>query len=228
MKTLKYLSISVLLAAGLVSCGGDYLDTEDRKALEPDAVAEAAGRQPDIFLNGIWSWLVEFGGAGSTSHDDFGFMSVLLAGDCMTEDIAFTASHYFIYDYELDNRMWNYRRVYINWGTFYTAISKANEIINIYLMEVRLQTRRDFLDRLSQYVVCHTTTSCSSSPITSMRLETLLRMHRACRSCTPRLTATHWMKSPPSRDVTPSRTCSLSARRTSHARGAPRRRICAS
>lgn len=132
MKTLKYLSISVLLAAGLVSCGGDYLDTEDRTALEPDAVAEAAGRQPDIFLNGIWSWLVEFGGAGSTSHDDFGFMSVLLAGDCMTEDIAFTASHYFIYDYEHDNRMWNYRRVYINWGTFYTAISKANEIINIY------------------------------------------------------------------------------------------------
>ena len=108
--------------------------------------------------------------------------------------------------------------VYISTGVPSTLPSlRPTKSSTSTLMEVRLQTRRDFLDRLSQYVVCHTTTSCSSSPITSTRLETLLRMHRACRSCTPRLTATHWMKSPPSRDVTPSRTCSLSARRTSHA-----------
>lgn len=126
--------MSVLLATALSACSGDYLDTEDRTALEPDAVAEAAGRNPDIFLNGIWSWLVEYNTSGSSStvHDDFSFMSVLLACDCMSEDIAFSANQWFIYDYELDNRMWNYRRTVANWSTFYTAISKANEVINLY------------------------------------------------------------------------------------------------
>jgi hypothetical protein len=131
MKTIKNLSIAVLTAVCLNACSGDYLDTEDHSALEPDAVAEAAGRNPDLFLNGIWAWLVDWGTI-ATAHDAFNFMSVLLAGDCMSQDIAFTANHYFIYDYQFDDRMENYRRVNVNWSTFYTAISKSNEVINIY------------------------------------------------------------------------------------------------
>ena len=134
MKAIKYLSVALLLAAGLASCGGDYLDTEDRTALEPEAVAEAAGRTPEVFLNGMWSWLVEYNTTRSTSsvHDDFSFMSVLLSKDMMTEDIAIDGFHWFGYDYDFDNRMQNYRRVNVDWTTFYTAISKANEVIELY------------------------------------------------------------------------------------------------
>ncbi len=127
MKILKYMSIG-LIALTLGSCGKDYLDTEYTTYLDQDAAGEAAGRNPDVFLNGMWSWQVEY----QTNHDTFGFMSTLLAKDVMSEDIAFSGNHWFIYDYDFDNRMFNYRRTTQDWLFFYTDIAKANDIIGTY------------------------------------------------------------------------------------------------
>ncbi len=127
MKVLKYLSIG-LVALTLGSCGKDYLDTEYTTYLDSKSAGEAAGRNPDVFLNGMWAWQVEY----STAHDYFGFMSVLLAKDMMTENIVPSAFHWFCYDYDFDNRMYNYRRTSKDWSFFYTDIAKANEIIGLY------------------------------------------------------------------------------------------------
>ena len=127
MKVLKYMSMG-LLALALGSCGSDYLDTEYTTYLDTEAAGEAAGRNPDVFLNGIWSWQVEY----SDAHDYFGFMAVLLAKDMMSEDIAASAFHWFCYDYDFDNRMYNYRRTRKDWLFFYTDIAKANDIIGSY------------------------------------------------------------------------------------------------
>ena len=86
----------------LQACSGDYLDTEDRSALEPDAVAEAAGRNPDIFLNGMWAWTVDFGTLTATNIHDCYNTAFLLVSDCMSENMAFSASHWFNYDYQFD------------------------------------------------------------------------------------------------------------------------------
>lgn len=120
-----------LLALGLSACNSDYLDIEDRSYLDADAAREAAGHNPDAFLNGMWAHLVDM---YSDAHDSFNFMSVLHACDWAGEDMVFAnpQTSYFIWDYQLDDRMNNYRRVYVNWSTFYTAISKANEVIGLY------------------------------------------------------------------------------------------------
>jgi len=128
MKLFKYMSIGLLTLA-FASCGSDYLDREDLRGLDADAAATAAGNNPDVFLNGIWSHLVDMYGS---QHDTFNFMATLHACDMGTEDIAMGAEHWFNYDYQLDNRMYNYRRVNVGWTTFYTTISKANEVIGLY------------------------------------------------------------------------------------------------
>lgn len=119
-----------LLAFGLSACSSDYLDTTDHQYLTADEARDAAGHEPDAFLNGMWAHLVDM---YSDSHDSFNFMSVLHSTDLMSEDIAYiNGSTWFIYDYDLDDRMNNYRRVYTDWTTFYTAIAKANEVIGLY------------------------------------------------------------------------------------------------
>ena len=127
MKLLKYMSMG-LLALALGSCGSDYLDTEYTRHLDAESAGEAAGRNPDVFLNGMWSWQVEY----TYNHDTFGLMSVLLAKEMMSEDIAIAAFHWFGYDYDFDNREYNYRRTKQDWELFYTDIAKANEIISLY------------------------------------------------------------------------------------------------
>lgn len=127
MKVLKYMSKG-LLALALSSCGSDYLDTEYTRHLDSETAGEAAGRNSDVFLNGMWSWQVEYQGY----HDSFGLMSSLLAKEMMSEDIAVNGFHWFCYDYEFDNRMYSYRRTREEWGFHYTDIAKANEIIGLY------------------------------------------------------------------------------------------------
>lgn len=127
MKVLKYMSMG-LLALALGSCSSDYLDTEYTRHLDAQAAGEAAGRNPDVFLNGMWSWQVTY----SDAHDSFGLMSTLLAKDMMSEDISVSAFHWFCYDYDFDNREFNYRRTRKDWELFYTDIAKANDIISSF------------------------------------------------------------------------------------------------
>lgn len=129
MKNIKNLVIGLLIVTGFSACSSDYLDTEDHEYLDSDAAGVAAGHNPDVFLNGMWSFMVDM---YSSSHDSFNYMASLLAMDMMGEDIVMAGSTYFIYDYQHDNRMWDYRRVNVYWSTFYTLISKANEIISLY------------------------------------------------------------------------------------------------
>ena len=50
----------------------------------------------------------------------------------MGQDIGMASTSHFSYDYQLDNRMFNYRRTNADWTNFYTLIAKANEIISLY------------------------------------------------------------------------------------------------
>lgn len=129
MKRIAYIIMGTLPAlVGMTSCGDDILDTKYTAALDAEEAGEAASSNPNVFLNGMWSYMIEYQG----SHDSFGFMSTIHSKDMMTEDIAISANHFFQYDYELDNRMETYRRPQADWLFFYTMVSKANEIISSY------------------------------------------------------------------------------------------------
>lgn len=132
MNIVKYVAVGLLAITGFCSCSDSFLETEYTAELDSDAASEAAGRNPDVFLNGMWSWMITYNMTNSNSHDDFGYMSILHSTDMMGQDIAMAASHFFSFDYQLDDRMYNYRRTLANWLCFYTMIAKANEIISLY------------------------------------------------------------------------------------------------
>lgn len=128
MKLNKYIAAGLVAVMSLTSCGDEFMDTEYTGNLDQESAGVAAAKNPSVFLNGLWSWMVAFDG----SHDQFGFLSVVHATDMMSEDIAMAGFHWFGYDYDFDNREYNYRRTSTNWNTFYTMIAKANEIISLY------------------------------------------------------------------------------------------------
>lgn len=134
MKITKYIAVGMIALCGVSfsSCSDSFLDTEYTQYLDEDAAGEAAGKNPDVFLNGMWSWMISWSQVTTTAHDCFGYMASLHATDMMGQDICMGAAHWFNYDYQLDNRLETYRRVRAHWLNYYTMISKANEIISLY------------------------------------------------------------------------------------------------
>lgn len=131
---IKLLSL-IVCATFIISCSDDFLDADNTGYLDSETAQNLAAKNPetlDAYLGGIWSFMVTYNISGNSTHDDFSFMSVLHATDMMAENITMMSSHWFNYDYLLDNRMYNYRRTNVNWRTFYTLISKANEIISFF------------------------------------------------------------------------------------------------
>lgn len=132
MKFTKYIAAGMIALAGLTSCNDSFLETDYTQYLDEEAAAEAAGKNPDVFLNGMWSWMVTSDQTNNSAHDDFGFMGSLHATDMMAEDIVMASSHWFNYDHQLDNHQEPYRRTLCHWLNFYTMIAKSNEIISLY------------------------------------------------------------------------------------------------
>ena len=57
MKFTKYIAASLIACAGLTSCSDSFLDTEYNEYLGEEQAAEAAGKNPSVFLNGMWSYM---------------------------------------------------------------------------------------------------------------------------------------------------------------------------
>ncbi len=120
----------------LTSCGSDFLETEYTKSLDKETVSSL--KQFDPFLLGAFSFMAKadvLDKREEAAHDDFSVMSVLHSADMMGEDIALSNFHWFGYDYDHDNHEFNYRRTLVDWTTFYTIVSKANEIIEQFEVE---------------------------------------------------------------------------------------------
>jgi len=132
MKILKNIALGMVVLLGLSACSKDYLDTEYTTYLGEKEAAKAAAANPDVFLNGMWSYMVAGFTASNTDHSNFGHMAAMIATDVMGEDIAFGSSHWFVYDYQLDYRMEHWMRTRHLWQLYYTMIAKANEVISLY------------------------------------------------------------------------------------------------
>ena len=70
------------------------------------------------------------GGNYWTSHDDFGLPANRLMMDLWGEDIAYYRDQqWFCYDYQLDNRLGNYRRTNSLWKQLYDVIDGCNSLV---------------------------------------------------------------------------------------------------
>ncbi|HAE24870.1 MAG TPA: RagB/SusD family nutrient uptake outer membrane protein [Prevotellaceae bacterium] len=130
MKVLKYISAGLVALVVFNSCSGDFLDTEDTQYMDEQGAAAAAANNPDIFLNGIWSQMVEYQG---DNHASYGYLSWLMYLQVMGEDMSHeNGQTYYMYDYLLDYREQQWVRTRRVWEGFYSLIEKANAIITLY------------------------------------------------------------------------------------------------
>jgi len=139
MKTIKYLFITVIFSL-CTSCGNDYFDTDYKEGIDDQTVSHLLQDSPDAvvdaYVRAIYSYMVEaYSISGNSSHDIFTYMSIMHVADMTAQDMVQAKSHWFNYDYDFDNRMFNYRRTNSHWTTLYTMIAKANTIINLYTEE---------------------------------------------------------------------------------------------
>lgn len=140
MKLYKLLKYGALVSTALVatSCGDDYLDRQPAGDLSEEAVRDVMASDPEqitAFLNGAYMNLYN-GGQYASNHDVYGMYCWRLASDLMVDDIAFTRNiQWFCYDYQLDNRLYNYRRVVKTWQQLYQVVDNANNIITLLLPE---------------------------------------------------------------------------------------------
>lgn len=114
------------------SCGTDYLDAEPSEFLSGDGVDKTTGEdnsRVQAYLTGAY-YNVYCGGNYQVSHDDFGIPAIRLATDLMCDDVAYPRdANWFCYDYQMDNRASNYRRVGSTWNQLYNLIENVNAAI---------------------------------------------------------------------------------------------------
>ncbi|MDR2775448.1 MAG: RagB/SusD family nutrient uptake outer membrane protein, partial [Tannerella sp.] len=138
MKKIKYLAI-IIAASLFVACSDDFFDTEYQAGIDSETVDYLLEEKPDglvsAYVTAIYSYMVEAYAYNTDTHDIFTFMAVLHAADMTAQDVVQATSHWFNYDYDFDNRMFNYRRTRATWTTLYTMIAKANTIVNLYTEE---------------------------------------------------------------------------------------------
>ncbi|MCI5664873.1 MAG: RagB/SusD family nutrient uptake outer membrane protein [Mediterranea sp.] len=130
-----FYKLSMISAAVLISsCGDDYLETSPTHVLEEEAVTETMQKDPSqvqAYVTGAYLNLY-CGGDYWVAHDDFGLPAIKLATDLLCDDIAYNRDvHFFCYDYQLDNRMGNYRRTGSTWNQLYQVVDNANTIITM-------------------------------------------------------------------------------------------------
>lgn len=130
--------ISALLLGGLgfSSCSDDFLNTVQTNVESQDQIDQVIEGKPEqlvAFMRGINLYMIQYGAAGSTSHDDFGLAGMLHCADMNGDDMVLVnnGSGWFMYDQDLSNNLENYRRPRINWYTPYTIISKCNSLIDL-------------------------------------------------------------------------------------------------
>ncbi len=121
-------------AALTVSCSEDYLETAPTHVADQETVSQVMQDDPSQVQAYVTGALMNLycGGDYWTSHDDFGLPAVKLATDLMCDDVSYpNDSQWFCYDYQMDNRMGNYRRTSSIWNQFYNLIDGCNTIISM-------------------------------------------------------------------------------------------------
>ncbi len=128
----KGFALSAIFMAA--SCSGDYLETEPTLSLEEEAVVSTMQADPAQVQAYVTGAYMNFycGGDYWTAHDDFGIPAIKLATDLLCEDIAYHRdAHFFCYDYQMDNRLGDYRRTSSMWNQLYNIIDNANTVITM-------------------------------------------------------------------------------------------------
>ncbi len=129
---MKKLTVILAAVALIFSSCEKQFEVQNTSSLTGAQAAELVEQDPSFlssYVNGFYAYLVSYGG----SHDQFGHISVGYGTDIMGLDIALNGTLNFgIFDVNHDFGAYNYRRPSYMWTVYFTAIKKANEVIDMF------------------------------------------------------------------------------------------------
>ncbi|MFA7116741.1 MAG: RagB/SusD family nutrient uptake outer membrane protein [Bacteroidales bacterium] len=134
----KTILLSSVLVVAMTSCS-DFLDPEQTNYATSEQIDALSKSNPEALVtitDGMISGMYASLGDYQTNHDTFSLMSIGLAADLSNVDMVQMVNHWFFYDYQMDNRNYNYRRPSATWNCCYTLINKANDVINLIADDV--------------------------------------------------------------------------------------------
>ncbi|MDX5438013.1 MAG: RagB/SusD family nutrient uptake outer membrane protein, partial [Pontibacter sp.] len=128
IKNIKFVAAILGATLSLTACEKDYLEITPSNAVSYDqAYSTKSGME--AAMTGIIRLMRQAPvNQGGVSHDSYGVPSLMMTFDVMGQDIM-ANNGWFIYQYELDNKLATYRGTRIIWGHSYNLITNANNII---------------------------------------------------------------------------------------------------
>lgn len=115
-------------------CSDDFLNTQPTDKLSKDDLDYYMNQNPDSldalvtsYVNGLYATMITYQG----NHDVFGQKAVDLSMDLQGMDMVQTIHHWFGWDYLMENRDFNYRRVNQTWIYYYQLILAANNALKV-------------------------------------------------------------------------------------------------
>ncbi len=128
----KGIAMGALIFA--TSCSEDFLDTKPEGVISEGDVSASIQKDPSKVQSYVTGAYTNFynGGEWRTSHDIYGIQGLRIAMDMMTDDVTLPRNaQWFSFDYQLDNRMANYRRTTATWRELYQVVNDCNTIIEL-------------------------------------------------------------------------------------------------
>lgn len=126
------MAAATLLAA--TACSEDYLDIRPEGLIDGEDVSNTMKSDPAKVQSYVTGAYMNFynGGDWATNHDVYGMPDLFVALQMMTDDVTLPKNaQWFSYDYQLDNRMANYRRTTATWREIYQVVNDANTVIEL-------------------------------------------------------------------------------------------------
>ncbi len=127
----------------LAGCSEDFLNVQTSDVITKITLDEYANSSPEAVISltepivtGFYSRMITYQG----NHDVFGQKAVDLSMDLQGMDMVQTSHHWFGWDYLMENRDYNYRRVNRTWEYYYQLIFSANEVLKL-MPEVAVDPR---------------------------------------------------------------------------------------
>lgn len=133
----KYI-LTILSAALFVSCSDDFLDKAPQSTVSGDQLTDLIKNFPEKALtvvegaeSGNNKYLIQFDTNGAAAHDDFGYMSIKLGLDHMTNDFVAQSSHWFNSYYMYVARQESNSRNLMVWRFNYKVVYNMNSVLNL-------------------------------------------------------------------------------------------------
>ena len=126
MKINKILA-GAFVALSLLSCNRE-LETESAKLISEEQIPDDAASL-DKYLNGIYLGFRNHGSGGTTTHTDFGIMSIKAGVDLLSNDLIQAKQQHLGRYYNYEARQSDNFTNEIVWNTFYSKIFDINRLI---------------------------------------------------------------------------------------------------